>query len=270
MADINSSKYCFVGCDTGIIDIKVSVGADDGVRWTIDGSFSAIDTWDNIGYDPSFGSSHGFFRWDGITLKGTIITSYIKLYSGSNPDSGTSFKIYGVDEDNPDAPTSATEFDADPLTNSSVIWSPSIGTGYKQSPSLNPIFQELVNTYTIENEAVMLQVKDNYGGPLSKLWIIRMWDYVPTGSYAAILHIEYTIKRTSSKSCFIKGGVVASSSKSCFINGVAVSSSKPSYIKGKALVSSYKSCFTKTLIYSSKPCFLKTEGRKYGPAAAHM
>lgn len=262
----SDSKPCFINTRI-VVDVTVGAGVDDGSR--DDTGFNT--SWETpvVGYfDSPYNDTYMFFRFTGITIKGEILTAYIELYGYSEETGTPELKVCAVDEDNPDAPTSAAEFDADPLTTEKVDWNSGFTTGYVQSPELKTVFQELVDSHTIENDAVIVQVRDNKGsGP--HWWRIFAWDY-NSGERPAKLHIEYTTKKASSKGCFIGGGSTASSSNSCFISGTVVKSSKSSYIKGKAIVSSYKSCFIGTLIYNIKSCFLKTEGRKYGPAAAHM
>ena len=137
-----------------------------------------------------------FHRWTGVTIAGTIDVSYIQLYAHGNPQGSALLKVYGVDEDNPDAPTTAAQFDADPLTNAGVDWDGGWTKDvWAQSQSLNTIFQELVNTFTISNEAVMVQVR-NDGATGSNYNDVRMYDY--SGNlHGAKLHIEYTANTAS-------------------------------------------------------------------------
>ena len=54
---------------------------------------------------------------------------------------------------------------------------------------MNAVFQELVDTYTIDNDAVMVQVKDD-GSVSISVNEVRFYDY--TGNlHGPKLHIEY-------------------------------------------------------------------------------
>jgi len=173
--------------DSTEVDEDVGAGADDGYyqsNW-----FDSTSVYLYLG--QRYGSlRHGFARWTGVTISGTIDVSYMQFYhwiSGGSP----LMKVYGVDEDNPDAPETYGEAQADPLTSgeTAVDWDEAFSGTWDQSPSLNGIFQELVNSYTIENDAVMLQVKDD-GSADGSYNCPYTYDNDP--SDAPKLHIEYT------------------------------------------------------------------------------
>jgi hypothetical protein len=177
------------------VDKQVGASGDDGIRHSGDWGFSNTFSDAYLGYRDSDGEyqCNNFFRWTGVTLEGTITTSYIELKQYETYHTGTmEVKIYGVDEDNPAAPTSAAEFDADPLTTVSVDWDEEFANEnaiFEQSPSLNTILQELVNSYTISNDAIMLQIKND--GPTADHYN-RVYHYDGDTAKAAKLHIEYT------------------------------------------------------------------------------
>jgi hypothetical protein len=177
------------------VDKQVAATTSDGVRYTGTSPWDASRTAHMLGYNANavYLQGHGFYRWIEVTIEGTIGVSYIQLYGYSGYTSGAAqLKVYGVDEDNPAAPTSNASFDADPLTTEAVDWDVTFTTGaWNQSPSLNSIFQELVDSYTISNEAVMVQVKND--GPLSGYNYNGAEDYSGGATYAAKLHIEYTV-----------------------------------------------------------------------------
>jgi len=134
---------------------------------------------------------HTFARWIGVTYEGTVDVSYIEYYSDGSAGSPL-MNIYGVDEDNPPAPTSIAEFNADPLTTAFVPWDGLWTDGsWNQSPSCNGIFQELVDTHgPFVNTAIMVQVK-NDGSASGNYNYGRQWDY--NGNlHGPKLHIEYT------------------------------------------------------------------------------
>jgi len=149
-----------------IVDKQMAVGADDGRRYTGTSGFSATGAAGSVGYSTNalFLNMHAFARWTGVTISGTIDVSYIQVYREGSIAGSPELKVYGVDQDNPAVPTSATTFDDDPLTDAAVDWDGGWGYGtWVSSPPLNTIFQELVDTYTISAEAVMVQIKNDIG-----------------------------------------------------------------------------------------------------------
>ena len=77
-----------------------------------------------------------------------------------------------------------------PLTTAKVDWDAQFtDDDWQQTPSLNAIFQELVDTYTISGDAVMIQIHND--GPTSDNWN-RASHYNEYASHAAQLYIEYT------------------------------------------------------------------------------
>jgi len=171
------------------VDVQVGASANDGYRAGAT-TWNATETNATIG---QFGSTvcHAWTRWIGVTLAGTIGVSYISVYPYAAASGTPLRKIYGVDEDNPAASTTYQEFDADPLTTAGVDWDGVWTVGqWNQSGSLNSIFQELVGSYTISNDAVMLQIRDD-GSAVSNYQAMRTWDY--SGNlYGAKLYIEYS------------------------------------------------------------------------------
>jgi len=169
------------------VDVQVGASADDGE--TTPGYFNKSGTTLYLGYYAGAGYKT-FHRWTGVTISGTITTSYINIYS--TYATGTPLlKVRGVDEDNPAAPTTEVQFNADPLTTAGVDWDGAwTASQWNQSPSLNAIFTELVASYTISSDAVMLQVNNDSGGS-GNYATVRAWDY--SGNlHGAKLYIEYS------------------------------------------------------------------------------
>ena len=168
------------------INLQVGADADDG--HTAAGIlFKPADDRMDAG-DWSGTTYHIFARWTAATLEGTIDSSVVQVYGKWTAGSPV-LKVYGVDEDNPPAPTSIGEFDADPLTSAAVDWDAAWTVdAWATSPSLNTIFQELVDTYTISNDAVMVQIKDD--GSTSDFNGAATHDF--DTALAAKLDIDYT------------------------------------------------------------------------------
>jgi len=169
------------------VDVQVGASNDDGYRYGAS-SFGRAAQYCYVGFSGY--PYHTFLRWTGVTIESHHVdVSYIEVYPYAAAVGTPTRSIYGVDEDNPAGPTSAATFDADPLTEYNIDW---IGewtaATWNQSDSLNDIFQELADSYAISNEAVMLQIRDAYGGG-TNLQQLRSWDY--TGNlHGPKLHIE--------------------------------------------------------------------------------
>ena len=73
--------------------------------------------------------------------------------------------IYGIDEADAVAPTSAAEFNADPHTSASVQWDTSwVASDWEQSPEIKTVIQEIVDLGGwVSGNALMLQVRDDLG-----------------------------------------------------------------------------------------------------------
>ena len=177
------------------LDKQVGASGDDGRRYTGSWGFSVTETGSYVGYYTATQvlNAHLFARWVGVTFGGTVDVSYIECYGVPGGAVGApELKVYGVDEDNPAAPTSAAEFDADPLTTAAVDWDGSwTENAWNQSPSLNGPLQELADAYSPSNEAVMVQIKNDKGIAADHFNQGYQWDH--TGNlYGPKLHVEYT------------------------------------------------------------------------------
>jgi hypothetical protein len=181
------------------IDVQVGAGADDGYRASGAYGFQPASSNGYCGYssNSNFYYLHNFQRFTGVTLEATIDVAYLQCYQYGSIAGSPELKVYGVDEDNPAAPTSAAEFDADPLTSAAVDWD-GLWTinNWNNSPSLVSIVQELVDSYTISGDAIMFQTK-NDKAPYNDYNNARSYNSDP--AYAVKLHIEYTAGGTTAK-----------------------------------------------------------------------
>lgn len=172
------------------VDEQVGFSVDDG---GVHGGGIYVDSNQEI-----VGCLYGVYdiwaRWRGVSASGTITASYMEEYADAAGQDTPELTIYGIDEDDPAAPTTYAEYYDDPLTDASVEWD-GVWTinQWAQSPSLNGIFQELVDSHTIDDDAVMVQVRNRHDNPGGSYHAntARMWDY--SGNvHGAKLHIEYS------------------------------------------------------------------------------
>lgn len=183
-----TNNYRLVAGACPTVDAQVGSSANDGY---IDGSgFYSAEGASRVG--RSFYLRNSWYRWTGITISGTIDVAYIELHC--HDDDGIALtKIYAEDADNPSAPTSATDYNSRTTTTAAVDWdTPGTWATYAwhESPSLASIFQELVDSYTISNDAVQILHKDDGSGGAREV-NAHAWDY-DDHTLGAKLHIEYS------------------------------------------------------------------------------
>lgn len=192
--DLAGLKFPLVLKNT-TVDVQVGATADDGCRYTGSAGFttgSQAGQYNYIGYNTNsiYLHAHHFCRFTGVTVAGTVsnaTVTYYPRYDSVSPQ----LKVYGVDEDNPAAPTSAAEFDADSLTDAAIDWDTAwVKDVLQSSPDIASVIQELVDSYTISNEAVMLQIKNDKG---ENAGYAHPKDYGVYPNDAARLHIEYSV-----------------------------------------------------------------------------
>ena len=175
------------------VNEQVGASADDG-WWRPGTSFSTAYARMNLGTNGG-AQYHTFYRWTGVTISGdTVSSASIELYAEiASWTNAPETKIAFVDEDNPAAPTNYTEADADPLTTAQVDWDDSLWSAdtWNESPDLVTPVQELVDSYTISNDAIMAQVKND--GGTSPVGLHYPAGYPKGSSYAAKLTIVYTV-----------------------------------------------------------------------------
>ena len=174
-----------------VINVKVGAGADDG-NWfsttLINNSLSI-----RVGKQTTI-ANHGFFRFDNITIEGTINDAHVTIRSAGNLTNTVPIRIYGVLENDPATVASAADGDGRTLTTAFVDWTPgdwSIGS-YYDTPDLSTIIQELIDEgYTYDgSQAIMLFFKDN-GAADTVNRTIRSYEHSSTES-AADLEIDYS------------------------------------------------------------------------------
>jgi hypothetical protein len=218
------------------VDVQVGAGGDDGGRSGAS-TFNATNTYQSLGVSNN---RDGFFRFTAVTISGTIDVSYIQLFS--NTQSGTpELKVFGVDEDNPAAPTTLGELDADPLTSAGVDWDGTFNDeAWNTSPSLNDIFHELIDSYTISNDAVMIHINGDNAGNAG---YNQVRTYELTGNVSgAKLHIEFTAAGGGTTNYQTAGGtmtIASTISKSIGKNvsgALTIASTISKYISGSKLV----------------------------------
>ncbi len=175
------------------VDAQVGAEADDGTRYTGTIEFTAGASPNGYGFFDSStsGEQDSYHRFTGISISDTIDVSFLSVssvFAVATPE----LQIFVVAQDNPAAPTTRAEFDADPLTTGLAwddVWT---DDEFNDSPSLNADFQELVDAFTISSDAVMVYVLNDHGTPVGN---DRQFStsYDQDTSLAAKLHIEFSV-----------------------------------------------------------------------------
>ncbi len=173
----------------GTVSKSISKTADEGTEWSTSG-FSTTDPNDVAGSYSAL-VYNSFYCFNNATMSGTITNSYIKFIAHDASTGSPKISVYGVKADNPSAPTSHALMDGLALTSANVSWNASnwSANAATTSASLNAIFQELVNNFTISNDNVIVELRDNASGGTN---YNSTWDYSGASASAALLHVDYS------------------------------------------------------------------------------
>ncbi len=180
------------------VEKQIAAGANNGYRYSGSSGFAA-NPWDMLlGYYTNATSLHcnGFFLWDlGEVVSGTISVAYIKAMANYNPVGTAQLKVYFVNEAMPAAPTTAAQFDADPLT-TGVDWDGAwTADAWQTSSSLVTDLQAVVTAFGSVS-IVMVQIKNDWS-PGADNYQSGVFGWKTDPTKAAIIHIEYTPPVTS-------------------------------------------------------------------------
>ena len=130
-------------------------------------------------------------RFPGVSIEGTINAAYMEYYADqAQSDESCLARISGDDQDAPGQMANEADANGRTLTTNYTDWTippESVHTWY-QSPSIVSVIQELVDSYTISNDAIQIIMRDNGSDDPG----LRIHDgYSDTGQGDKI-HIEYT------------------------------------------------------------------------------
>ncbi len=171
------------------IDVDVAASGNDGGYWE---SWTVTETRQRIG--NFYGARDAFFRFTGITITAgsTITVATFQPFLNSQEGAGGLTKIFAEDSDNPAAPISQAQQDARVRTTAGVDWDdPYVApAGQKTSPSIAPIITELLASFTISNDAIIILWDDDGSVGSENTAIADQWNSDP--SKPATLYIEYT------------------------------------------------------------------------------
>lgn len=173
------------------IDVAVAASNQDAFEATNGGCIINGALW-NVDETLEWGG----VQFHGITIPAgaTITASYLSFAFSSSSVDEPDVTIYGEDTATPGVfTTGANNLSGRSRTAASVAWnSADLGATTAQvfnSPSLNTIIQELVDSYTYSS-AVMSFLITSTNGTATRDFGVDLWDHAT--SAAPALHIEYT------------------------------------------------------------------------------
>ncbi len=175
------------------IDVQVRTGTDDGGYYTYHVWSQTANNLDvgNYYYYAEYSDS-SYYRFASVTIPAgsTITSSYISL-NYSNTYGNPLTKVSADDQATPAAPSSGADQDGRTRTTNKVDWDGGLVPGWNNSPSLNAVIQELVNSYDYSGGAPIQILHDNDGSASGDNWLEgRAYEW--STASAPILHIEYT------------------------------------------------------------------------------
>lgn len=174
---------------------QVGVPEDDGCHYTGTRGFSTEKVIGCLGYSVNTALlvCGAFFRFADVAIPpgATINFAHLELFPDGNDTGAPELVIYGIDEADAAAPTSESEFTADPHTSASVQWDTTwVAEVWEQSPDIKNIIQEIIDLGGwVSGNALMLQVRDDLGaGSGNNVWITFL---ERNPDLAAKLYIEH-------------------------------------------------------------------------------
>ena len=172
------------------LDLQVDASADDAYEQESDGVTNT--TLDRLRVISGTSARY----WGGLRFHGalpavgsTITVAYIEVYLYSTSYDDANFDIHAEPLAAPPAFTTGTNnITARTRTTASASWvGDTLGTGWKTSPSIVSVIQELVDSLTPTAIILILKPKTNTG----KIMNLRSWDEA-SNVLGAKLHLEWT------------------------------------------------------------------------------
>lgn len=244
------------------IDVQIGATANDGFR-SGSGFFTTLNN-NGIGFLAGV-QVNAFLRYTNITVSGTVSVCYIDI-DGSGTDT-IALKVFFQKEDNPSAPTDTTTFDnqiADGTT-AKIDWDVSESWSYTtwyNSPDLSTSLQELIDTYTISGDAVIVFIQDDGSGTNMDR---AFRDYTYSSAQAAYLYVEYSTgtNTSSNKGSYTKGQTSTSGNKPAYLRGSdSITSGKLAYSSGSENVLDASSVYTHGLANTLSSKSAHTSGHR--------
>lgn len=195
------------------LNLAVGAGADDGY-YRSSGAFDSADVSTFFG-DGSGTDNDSWYRCTSVTLPvgDTTIDTAVSEFVGYGTNSGTSCNtnIYCADEDNPAAPTDATEYNAVARTTAFTAWD-NVATFENNVAGSTADFTSAVQEYTdragrASGNAILVFVEDDASSTNAVRYVAT---YENTSRAAPQLDIDYTFVAASrgvSSSLAAAGGI---------------------------------------------------------------
>ena len=185
------------------IVIPVAASTDDGDAY--DNTFSATGTTVFFGTGGS-GDQIGFFRFTlPASLTGATIGEADVTFD-FDESYGTTINIKAVDQADAAAPTTWTDASTRPVTTAAVSWTttPTGGGGFRTTPDIASVIQELVDSYTMGQGAHIVIYLDPRGTVSAITNEVASYDHATR--FPASLSITYTAPTGASTSGILNAG----------------------------------------------------------------
>ncbi len=178
--------------NAAVVDVQVSAGADDGVvaeAWG--GEFYPDGDELNIGSCYGRSKWETWFRFNNVVIPAgaQITAAYVSLHITWVPGSPDTILMADY-QANPSAPTSYGDYTSRSVTTAQVQWAQAISTGWRNSPSIVSIIQELVNNNDYSGGAAIQMFHKVNGASTNGCWYYNSQE--GSAANAPKLHIEYT------------------------------------------------------------------------------
>lgn len=140
----------FVKVLNELFTVTVHPGAseDDGYHLSTSILYNARD-YVEIGNRANFATQGGYIRFPGVAIPPgvNILSAKARFRAYSNQSAAVSVRIKAVNEDNPDAPSSASGINSAAKTTAYVEWSPEAWTQdeWYETPDIATVIQEIVD-----------------------------------------------------------------------------------------------------------------------------
>jgi hypothetical protein len=184
----------------GSMAVQLNAGNDDAHENSAGGSFSSTTTAVYLSSNSvSSARYNGGFIFDNVSIPhgATITSANISSYVFSTSFDDANVKIYGNDLDNANNFTTEADVTSRICTTAYTSWvSNSLGTGWKTSPNISTVIQEIVDRASwTKGNSLGIIVKGNSN--TSKY--LYVYSYNNGAAYGAKLNVSYT---------FYPGGLV--------------------------------------------------------------
>jgi len=171
-----------------------ATGTDDGYHLSTSILYNQRD-YVEIGNRANFATQGGYIRFPNVTIPPgvTILSAKARFKAYSTQSAAVAVRIKAVNEDNPSAPSTASEINSTAKTTAYVEWNPETWTQdeWYESPDFTTVIQEIVNRPGWSSGNAMILYLGNNATTFPNCRDYYTYE-VSSGIYKPELIIEYT------------------------------------------------------------------------------